>query len=1044
MEEYIRQSIITKNLEDVLHESMLPYAEYVILERALPRIEDGLKPVQRRILYSMYEQGMTPDKGYKKSARVVGDCLAKYHPHGDSSVYDAMVRMAQPYNMGMTLVDGQGNFGSIDGDSAAAMRYTEVKLQPLALELLKDIDKNTVRWKPNFDDSQNEPDILPGRFPNLLVNGATGIAVGLATNIPTHNLCEVIDGAIAYLKNPKITIDEIMQIVKGPDFPTGGYVICGKELKTAYETGKGKIRMRAKMHIETEGDKSVIVITEIPYQINKADLLKKIDDLSESKKELFGDIVSVNDESDRKGMRAVIKLKKDADVNKILAGLYKYSNIESSFSINMVAIADGKPRQLGLLDYYGYYTDYQKSVVLKRTKYDLDKAKERAHILEGLIVAVTNIDEVIRIIKTSPDTPTARQNLRSAFNLTERQANAILDLRLARITKLEVDNLKEELRQLELLIKEYTSIIESKAKLIKVVESELLQIKKKFGEERRSVIVNSEEEISVKQLTEQKASEVFMLGLNVLGKIRKTKIANYKKLVKEAEPQLRDVYFNKITVRNDQTVLMITNRGNLYKVDAEVIEEARGLNIEGYDFNSLVKDSQSGEKLVAMLATSSDEMQLGQLLFATKNGLVKISEFAEYNLLKSPYLAMKIDDNDELISVQSYDKDKNIFFVTKKGMCVNCNTEFPVYKRVSGGVKGIDLYEDDSLIGVELVTQEDYITVGATNGCFKNVAVSEIGELPKARKGVKIFELGDAKYNESLVFATSFNNGENKKLVIVDRLSQVYYTETDAITYESRVTKGKIVSSVGKIMPETVAVYDYEGEDKPSNPKKNKSESKDKEPVKKTALTENTTEKIDKKAERKAVSETTKKVEKPLNESIKGKKSSKNEGQISFFEEKEVNYDKAQADVDSALKKSKEILDEVAKNKGLIAVEEKQALKGINEYIQAIIITKELYDSNDVNQKNLELAVNSSQYGNLFAEAKNLEALKSFAKNRLLTVPQVFMVSAVYDIKNVSKLSKSLYDRIKAVYVDLYEDDGGFEILTKQLIAFLKEKTITI
>ena len=439
-----KNNIITSPLEDVLHNSMIPYAEYVILDRALPRVEDGLKPVQRRILYSMYEQAMFPDKGYKKSARVVGDCLAKYHPHGDTSVYDAMVRLAQPFNMRMTLVDGHGNFGSVDGDSAAAMRYTEVKLQPLALELLDGIDKDTVDWSLNFDDSLKEPDTLPGRFPNLLVNGATGIAVGLATNIPTHNLAETIDGVVAYLDNPKITLDEMMKIIPGPDFPTGGYIIAGEELRNAYATGKGKIQLRARINVEdADNGKKNIVITEIPYQVNKAQLLRKIADLQEENKDALGGIAAIADESDRSGMRAVIKLKKDADPAQIIKFLLKYTQLQCSFGINMVAIADGKPKLMGLLEMIGYYVDYQIKVVLRRTKYDLNKAKERAHILEGLIIAVNNIDEVIRIIKTSPDTPTAKQNLKNAFSLSDKQAQAILDLRLARITKLEVNNLKE-------------------------------------------------------------------------------------------------------------------------------------------------------------------------------------------------------------------------------------------------------------------------------------------------------------------------------------------------------------------------------------------------------------------------------------------------------------------------------------------------------------------------------------------------------------------------------------------------------------------------
>ena len=434
--------LITKPMELVMHESMMPYAEHVILDRALPRVEDGLKPVQRRILYSMYEQGNTPDKPTRKSARIVGDCMGRYHPHGDYSIYDAMVRMAQDFSMNAPLIIGQGNFGNIDGDSAAAMRYTEAKLSPAALELLRDIDKDTVRWSRNFDDTTKEPDMLPGRFPNLLVNGATGIAVGLATNIPPHNFGEVIEGTIAFIENKNISLSNMMKIIKGPDFPTGGYVIPGEGLKQAYETGKGKIILRAKMHIEVaNGDRKNIVITEIPYGVNKADMLIKIGALKDEKKDLFQGISEIVDESDKEGMRAVIKLRKDCDVKKMIAALLKYSQLQVSYGINMVAIADGKPQQMGLLDIIAYYVNYQRDVILRRSKFELNEAKEREHILKGLVIAVQNIDEVIKIIKNASSTSDAKTKLREAFDLSDKQAQAILDLRLARITKLEVNKL---------------------------------------------------------------------------------------------------------------------------------------------------------------------------------------------------------------------------------------------------------------------------------------------------------------------------------------------------------------------------------------------------------------------------------------------------------------------------------------------------------------------------------------------------------------------------------------------------------------------------
>lgn len=810
MEVLNKEQIITNTMEEVLHGSMIPYAEHVILDRALPRVEDGLKPVQRRILYSMYEQGMFPDKGYKKSARVVGDCLAKYHPHGDSSVYEAMVRLAQPYNMRQVLVDGQGNFGSIDGDPAAAMRYTEVKMQPLALELLRDIEKNTVRWNPNFDDSLKEPDILPGRYPNLLVNGATGIAVGLATNIPTHNLGEVIDGAIAYMHNPKITLAEMMKIVKGPDFPTGGYIIAGSELAKAYDTGRGKIKIRAKIHVETDNtDKKNLVITEIPFQVNKAQLLAKIDALCEEKKELFSGIQSVNDESDRKGMRAVIKLKKDADVDKILTNLYKMTNLETSFGINIVCIAEGKPQQLGLLDIFRHYVEYQRNVILRRTKYDLEKAKERAHILEGLIIAVTNIDEVIRIIKTSADTSTARQNLKKAFGLTDRQANAILDLRLARLTKLEIDNLKTELANLKLLIKEYNAIIDSKAKQMAVVETEMLQIKKKYHDDRRSTIVESETDIVVGKATDSVQIENYVVGVNLKGKIRKIKQSTYKRIISEGEPTQRDAFAFVTSARSDQFVYAFTNFGNCYKIDMELLAESKGSLIEGVGFEVLFREAEKGETPVSMFAVTGIDVPQGKLLFYTKQGMVKLTDWSEYTVQKSIYQAIKLKDGDVLIGVEEDRPDTNMFFVTYGGMCLNAEKDkLPEQGRVAGGVKGVELSNGDFVVMAKLVSPEsDQIVLGATTGDFKKVDVSTISSLARARKGVKIFELGAEKNNEKVVFADRLSGGVDQGIIVIDRMGAEYYSTTEQVVKEARTTKGKPIKNIGVIQPEKALLF---------------------------------------------------------------------------------------------------------------------------------------------------------------------------------------------------------------------------------------------
>ena len=518
--------IIYRSLEEVLHDSMIPYTEHVVLDRALPRVEDGLKPVQRRILYSMLELGLEPEKPFKKSARIVGECMGKYHPHGDSSVYDAMVRLSQDFVMRAPLVEGHGNFGSIDGDSPAAMRYTEAKLAPLAMELLRDIDKDTVKWSLNFDDTLREPDILPGRFPNLLVNGASGIAVGVATNIPPHNLGEVIDGVVAYINNPKITLDQMMTIIKGPDFPTGGELICDDGLKTAYATGKGKIIIRAKVGIETNGDKTTLVIKELPYQVNKSLLLQKIVELKDNNKDKLSCISDVRDESDKNGMRGVIKLKKDADPKKILEILFKSTNLQTSFAFNMVAIAGGKPRQMGLMDIISYYTEYQREVIVRRTKFDLNSAKERAHIVEGLIKAIANIDAVIKIIKSSANVSDAKIKLKEKFGFSEKQTQAILDMRLARLVNLEEEKLKAEIEELKQTIERLTKILNSKTEQLNVVKKEILEIKKSYATPRKSSVGGSNE-IKLEKVVDDSSTANFVVAVTAAGTVKKVTSKNY-------------------------------------------------------------------------------------------------------------------------------------------------------------------------------------------------------------------------------------------------------------------------------------------------------------------------------------------------------------------------------------------------------------------------------------------------------------------------------------------------------------------------------------
>ena len=735
-------------LEKVLHSSMLPYAEFVILDRALPRVEDGLKPVQRRILYTMNEMGLTPDKPHKKSARIVGDCMGKYHPHGDSSVYDAMVRMAQQFNMGKTLVNGHGNFGSVDGDPAAAMRYTEARMEPLALELLRDIDKETVSFSLNFDDSLKEPDVLPGRFPNLLVNGASGIAVGLATNIPTHNLEEVINGVVAYIDNPAISLEEMMQHIPSPDFPTGGIIIAN-ELIQAYKTGRGKITIRAKITAEkTDNGKTNLIITELPYQVNKAQLLRKVVDLREEKKEELAGLDFVADESDRTGMRAVIRIKKDADADAILKCLYKYTDLEVTFGINMVVIADGKPQQLGLMEIIRHYVKYQQQVVKRRTLFDLKQAQQRCHILEGLIVAVQNIDEVIAIIKKSESTSDARNKLMARFEISEAQAQAILDLRLARLTKLEIFKLEEELKELKKLIKKLTAISKSGDLQLQVVKEEITDIKQRYPSPRTSRLVYTREEAdgAVATSTEKQPGVPCTLAYTADEKFKVLTGKNVDALLKPIEgrykPQL--VALHLLETVTDKRIFAFTNYGNCHKLDIYNPELACKLSDDGVSLKDLSKEAEDGERVVALFEVG-EHMPYGNLMFFTKKGMIKKTEWTEYEQRKDVFQAVKLNEDDELLSVEAETSDEDtIMIVTKGGICLNAQKDdIPTQGRIATGVRGIMLRDDDEVVLMQQINGEGEIIIATDEGKFKRVISSLIEPSKRYRKGAIIVGLPD-------------------------------------------------------------------------------------------------------------------------------------------------------------------------------------------------------------------------------------------------------------------------------------------------------------
>ena len=699
------------SMDDVMHDSMLPYAEHVILERALPRVEDGLKPVQRRIIYTMLELGNTPDKPYRKSARIVGDCLGKFHPHGDSSVYDAMVRMAQDFNMRLPLVDGQGNFGSIDGDSAAAMRYTEVRMAPAAMDMVRDIDKDTVRFCLNFSDTLKEPEMLPGRFPNLLINGANGIAVGLTTSIPTHNPREAIDAVIARIKNPKISLDEIMKIIPCPDFPTGGYIIRSDEIRNAYATGRGKLINRAKTHIEElKNGKKLIVVTEFPYQVNKARALEGILKLVQDKKAAFSGVTAIRDESDRTGIRAVIELKKEADAQKVLKQLFKYSDLQKTFGVIMVAIAEGKPKQLSLLELIDHYIRYQEEVVTKRTKYELDAAKHRAHILDGLLIALLNIDEVIALIRASKSPKVAKAGLMERFELTAVQADAILDLRLQRLTNLEQLAIEREHADLQKTIARLQGLLSSKRKLDAVIIDELSEIAQKYGDERRTKLIDAEESADeeAEPVTLDEPAAVLVLPENKLRRLPLKLLTD--ELVRESGAV---AVYKTVT---SATLRMITDKGFMLSLPVSDIPESKPA-AKPTNLSALIP-VESGEQVIGSFI---DGEKQGRYIFYTANGMVKSTAAEEYLTRTKRVAAITLKD-DRLISFEYVldETELSIMLVTRRGMGIRFEAaSVPVTGRQTGGVHGIKLEPGDSVVYGHSVTEEGELLTVTDRGYMK-------------------------------------------------------------------------------------------------------------------------------------------------------------------------------------------------------------------------------------------------------------------------------------------------------------------------------------
>lgn len=799
----VEENILSVPMEEVMHMSMIPYAEHVIMDRAIPRVEDGMKPVQRRILFTMNELGITPDTPYRKCARIVGDCLGKYHPHGDSSVYDALVRLAQDFSMRGTLVDGHGNFGSVDGDSAAAMRYTEARMTPLAMLMLKDIDKDTVPFRLNFDDTLKEPDMLPASFPNLLVNGAGGIAVGLATNIPPHNLRESINAVIAQIDNPDITVDELMKILPAPDFPTGGILLNTPELRAAYETGRGKLLLRAKTHIEDgSAGRKLIVITEIPYQVNKSAMLEKILRLSEEKKAALGCIYDIRDESDRTGMRAVIELRKDADVDKVLAYLFKYSDMQVTFGVNMVAIADGKPRLLSLRRMIRYYIRHRKNVITARTQYELDKAKARAHILEGLMIAVDNLDEVIQLIRKSENPKAAKAGLMERFGLTEIQAQAILDMRLQRLTGLEILALRKEYAELLKTIAELEAILNDEKKLMNVIKKELKAVADQFGDDRRTTIeeVHNVVEALVK---EEKVAEEALVTFSREGYLRRS----WPKAKKAAQPedgQPDDPPVYSFETDTEHTLFFFTNIGNCYQLNVGALPEMNKPKDRGSLLSGVLAGLENGEEPVYLMCATAEELNsLPDLLFVTSRGQLKRSAASEYAVKRSKFGALNLREGDSLHAVLSLDVSSDVLMISETGMCIRFHADqVPAMGRVSGGVKGMTLDLSDRILWVGQPAAADQLLLLTERGFGKRVPYTDYEPQARGGKGVKTFYYQKSGSNGTRIAGVALITAPGQTVVIHQKTSQPTQLSADEVILQSKQDRG--MPYVMALMDDTV------------------------------------------------------------------------------------------------------------------------------------------------------------------------------------------------------------------------------------------------
>ena len=792
MEDNIFDKVQEVDLKKTMESSYIDYAMSVIASRALPDVRDGLKPVQRRILYSMIELNNGPDKPHRKCARIVGDTMGKYHPHGDSSIYGALVNMAQEWSTRYPLVDGHGNFGSVDGDGAAAMRYTEARLSKISMELTADINKNTVDFKPNFDETEKEPIVLPAKYPNLLVNGTSGIAVGMATNIPPHNLKEVIDAVVKIIddqidENGDTTVEDIIQIIKGPDFPTGATILGTRGIEEAYRTGRGKIKVRAVTNIEPmQNGKNRIIVTELPYMVNKARLIEKIAELVKDKK--IDGITALEDQSNREGMRICIELRRDVNPNVLLNQLYKHTQLQDTFGVIMLALVNNEPKVLNILDMLKLYLKHQEEVITRRTQYELNKAEERAHILEGLLIALDNIDEVIHIVRNSKTTQIAKEGLSERFGLTDAQAQAIVDMRLRALTGLEREKLETEYAELTKRINELKAILVDRKILLAVIKEEILVVGNKYGDERRTQIGFDESDISMEDLIPKQDVVITMTKLGYVKRMTSDtfKIQNRGgKGIKGMQTLEEDYVEELFLTSSHHYILFFTNTGRVYRMKAYEIPEA-GRTSRGTAIINLLQ-LMPGENITATIAI--EKFEEGQYLFmATKKGLVKKTSIFEYaNVRKTGLAAITLREDDELIEVKTTDDKKDIFIVTKYGQCIRFDEkDVRPTGRTSMGVRGINLVDSDEVIGMQLDVQGEYLLIASEKGIGKRTRIDEFKIQNRGGKGVKCYNITEKTGDVVGVKAVNEDNG----IMIINTDGIIIRTDCASISVQGRVSSG--------------------------------------------------------------------------------------------------------------------------------------------------------------------------------------------------------------------------------------------------------------